>query len=1051
MILSDVSIKRPVVCLVAALLIVIVGLIAFNRLPVREFPDTDSPVVSVSTNYPGAAPEVVETQITDVLEEQISSIDGIKLMRSESSEQRSRITLEFDLRRNVDEAANDVRDRVSRARRGMPTEADEPEVSKADSDDDPILTLSFNSEIFSRLELSEMARRVAAQRIQTVPGVAGVNLRGPQFAMRMWLDAERLAAYELTVADVERALRQQNVDLPSGRIESLTREFTVRLQGRVQEVSDFENLVLVSRAGYLVRFSDVGRVELGADDYRIAAFYNGRNTVAIQVLRQSQANLLEVAGAVKGLVPEIRRNLPDGVNVEVAYDTSVFVERSVREVFGMLFIAGLLVVLTIFCFLRDWRATVIPLIAIPVSILGAFALMQVMGFSLNLLTLLALVLAVGLVVDDAIVMLENIYRRIENGEKAIRAAIFGSRQMAFAIIATTLTLIAVFVPVAFQSGQTGRLFYEFGITLALAVSVSSFIALTLTPMLCSRILKGRRDEAGNFKHGKFYDWTEPFFVKANAIYASLLRFALGRKVWVLVGALVFSVTGPWLYTMLQRELTPSEDRGIFRVLLNFPMGSTPEYSASYAEDVETVIRAVPEVERMFRITGIGGAGSRGFAFVTLKPWEERERGTEEILNELRGKLGQNTGGLMLAAPIRPLGGRRSATGGVQMVLQGPDFAELQAVGRQFESRILESEVLGQPRISPQPNKPQLNVRVDRAKAADLDVPVLDVATTLESLFGGRRVTKFRRGADEYDVVVQVEDAERATPSDLGRIYVRSTTGNLVQLGSLVEYDEEAVPEGFPHLNRQRAITLTVQLAQGMTQGDGVVELERIAAELLPDGFGYAWEGETKEYVDSTGDAYVLFGLALLFTFLILAAQFESWVHPVTIFTGVAVAISGGIIVLYASRWWGVPMTDNLFSRFALIMLIGLVAKNGILIVEFANQLQVEGRAAAEAAFEAATLRFRPILMTAISTILGALPLALASGPGAESRNPMGVVIVGGLGLATLITLFLIPIVYMLMDRLVVVATGQSSAQGLKQAAQIDKDVATEEKMVAPAA
>ncbi|MCF7686688.1 MAG: efflux RND transporter permease subunit [Cephaloticoccus sp.] len=1039
MLLSDVSIKRPVVCIVLALIIIIVGGLAFSRLPVREYPNIESPVVSVGADYPGAAAEVVETQITDPIEEQLSSIDGVTQMRSDSSAGGANISLEFDLRRNIDEAANDVRDKVGRVADRLPPEVDSPEVRKADSDSDPVLTVSINSDRFTRLEMTEIAKRTVAQRLQIVPGVSRVRLRGPEFAMRLWVDTDRLAAYSLTIADVERALRQQNIDVPSGRIESMTREFGMRLEGRMNNAVDYDNLVLATRGDTQVKFADVGRVELGSNDYRIQAFYNGRTTIGIQVEKQAQANLLGVADEIKALLPEIRKNLPEGVNMEIAYDTSSFVERSVKEVYRSLYIACALVVLTIFVFLRDWRATVIPLVAIPVSIIGSFAVMQWMGFSINLLTLLGLVLAVGLVVDDAIVMLENIYRRIEDGENPIHAAIFGARQMAFAVISTTLTLVAVFLPVAFQSGRTGRLFYEFGLTLAIAVVVSSFIALTLTPMLCSRILATKRDPDGHLHHSWFYRITEPFFVRMNSGFAAMLRWSLAHRYQVLGVCGLFTLLGPWLYTQLQRELTPQEDRGIFRVILNFPLGSTPEYAASYAADAEAQLLATPEIDKMFRITGFGGSASTGFMFVTLKSWEERTRSTQEVLATLRKSFRENSGGMIIAAPIRPLGGRRSSSGGVQMELQGPEFTELQKIAVDFTTALQDNPILGQIRVDPQPNNPQLRVKVDRARAADLKVPLVDVATTLESLFGGRRVTKFRRGPDEYDVIVQVDKANRATPSDLGRVYVRSTTGALVQLSNLVDYTEETVPESYSHQDRQRSITLTAQLAEGRTQGDGVAELERLARNLLPDTYGYSWGGETREFVDSSSDALILFGLALLFTFLILAAQFESWIHPVTIFTGVALALSGGVTVLFCSRYWGPGLTDNLFSRFGLIMLIGLVAKNGILIVEFANQLRIQGRDAATAAFEAATMRFRPILMTAISTIFGAVPLMLASGPGAETRNPMGLVIVGGLTISTFLTLFVIPIFYIIMDRLVVRMTGKSSADGLIRADEIDRE------------
>jgi len=1052
MILSDFSIRRPVVCIVLSLLIVTVGLLSFRSLPVREYPDIDTPVVSVTTRYPGAAAEVVETQITEPLEEQLSAIDGVRLMRSDSAEERSRITLEFTLDRDVDAAANDVRDRVGRALDRLPDEVDPPEVSKADADDDPIIMLSFNSPRMSRLELTELADRIAVQRLQSIPGVSQVELRGRRYAMRLWVDAERLAAQGLTVADVEAALREQNVDVPSGRIESRSLEFPVRLEGRLTEVADFENLVIATRDGYQVKFRDVGRVELGSDEYRSDIRFNGRNNVAVRVLRQSQANLLDVASAVKAMVPEIKRNLPSDVDVQIAYDTSVFVERSVKEVYRTLIEAGVLVVLTIFAFLRDWRATLVPLLAIPVSLIGAFAAMSWFGFSINLLTLLALVLAVGLVVDDAIVMLENIYRRIEGGEEPVRAAVFGARQMAFAIIATTLVLTAVFVPVAFQKGSTGRLFFEFGITLALAVMVSGLVALTLTPMLCSRMLRFRRGSDGHAEHGWLHRRTEPFFVWFNARFSRALEFTLRHRALVLGGTALFTLTGFWSFTQLQRELTPEEDRGLFRLILNFPLGASPLYASAYAGEVEKLIAETPEVERWFRGTasaGRGGGAHRGFAFVTLKPWEERDRSTQEVIRELRTKLRDNTGALVIASPVRPLGGRRSSSGGVQLVLQGSDYQELRATADQFVEELRDSQVLGQIRVEPQPNKPQLDVVIDRARAADLGVSVADIAKTLESLFGGRQVTRFRRGAEEYDVIVQMSEEHRAQPADLASIYVRGAGGQLVQLSSLVDARESVVPEAFPHLDRQRSITISGQLAPGRTQGDGVAEFEAVAKRILPTTIRTAWEGETREFIESSGDAWVLFALALLFTFLVLAAQFESWIHPVTIFTGVFVAISGGLLVLYLSRFWGTPMTDNLFSRFGLIMLIGLVAKNGILIVEFANELQLAGRSAARAAFEAATLRFRPILMTSISTILGALPLAIASGAGAESRNPLGLVIVGGLGLSTIITLFVVPIVYILMDTVCVRLTGKGSASGLKRAEEIAKEVEAAERETAP--
>lgn len=1038
MILSDLSIRRPVICLVASILILLVGFLSFGRLPVREYPSIDSPVVSVDTNYQGASAEVVETKVTEPLEKELASIEGIRVIRSSSAEENSRISIEFNLDRNVDEAANDVRDRVSRVRGRLPREIESVQVTKADADARPIMSLSFNSERYSRLELSEMVERIAIQRLQTVPGVASVQLRAPRYAMRLWVDSSRLAAYNLTITDVENALRQQNVDIPGGRIESLAREFPVRVQGNMAEVVEYENLVLATRGVSQVKFSDIGRVELGSNDYRGESYFKGRPTVGVTVQRQSQANLLDIANQVKALLPVIQAEMPAEVNVSVGYDTSVFVERSVEEVYKTLWAAAGLVILMIFLFLRDWRATMIPLLAIPVSILGTFALMNVLGFTINVLTLLALVLAVGLVVDDAIVMLENIYRRIEQGESPIPAAINGARQVAFAVIATTLTLAAVFLPVAFQTGQTGRLFFEFGITLAVAVLVSSFVALTLTPMLCSRMLRAKI-VGGQARHGWFYEKTEPLFVWLNGKYERLLGRSLRWPVVLLGGSLVFCVAGFSVYGSLQRELTPLEDRGIFSATFIAPVGSTPEYAKVYSREMEKILLEIPEMERTFHRAGDGNA----FIFATLKLWEERTRKTQEIMAEVRRKFQSTiTGGQALASPARPFGGggrRGGAGGGIEMVLQGSDFDTLQEIASKLVREMRDSPDFLLPRSDPSPTKPQLDVHIDRARAADLRVPISVVASTLESLLGGRRVTTFQRGNQQYDVIVQVEDASRVTPNDLARLYVKSMDGELIQLSNLVDTNEDTVPENYPHFDRLRAVTVSAQIGEGRTIGDGVEFLRQRVPDLLPPGYTFAWDGETREFVEGGKDTLILFGLALVFTFLILAAQFESWIHPVTIFTGVALALAGGLLVLYGTRFFGPPMTDNLFSRFGLIMLIGLVAKNGILIVEFANQLQVQGRNAYDAAYEAATLRFRPILMTAISTILGAVPIAFASGAGAETRNPMGLVIVGGLSIATVLTLFVIPIFYILMDRLCVRLTGHSSAHGLQKAAEIERE------------
>jgi multidrug efflux pump len=1045
MIISDTSIKRPVLTIVGALIVILLGALSFERLPVREYPDTDVPTVSVTTIYRGASAEVVESRVTETLEEQLSAIDGIRVMKSSSREQASTITIEFVLDRNPDEAANDVRDRVSRARDRLPDEVDEPIIAKEEADSQPVLWLTFTSDRFSRTELTDIVDRIAKQRIQTVPGVGTIFIGGERrYAMRLWLDPDKLASYQLTAADVEEALREQNVDVPGGRIESFAREFTVRTQGELADAAAFEELIVATRGNSQIKLKDVGRAELGSEDYRTRTFFNGVPTVALGVVRQSKSNLLDVANGVKNLVPVIKADLPEGTDVRVGYDSSVFVQRSVDEVFETFFIAFCIVIAVIFVFLRDWRAVVIPITAIPISIVGSFAVISALGFSINILTLLAFVLAIGLVVDDAIVMLENIYRRIEGGETKIQASVLGSRQVAFAIIASTLTLAAVFLPVAFQSGSTGRLFYEFGVSLAVSVLVSSVVSLTVTPMLCSLLLKGYDPKTGHAPHGWTYRVTEPGFEFVNKVFGTMLRVSL--KAWPLVILLsaAFVALAPFAYKGLQRELTPLEDRGSFISIFNGPLGSHPDYSFNYVRKMTEVIERNPELERYFSATafgrGVPGSGNQGLVFSTLKPWEERERSTQEIVNEVNaGYAREVTGGLAFAIIPNPLGGRRLSES-FELILQGNDFDKLLGYGDTVLGKMRGSGIFEGARAEPKTDKPQLDVTIDRSRAADLGVPVSRIATTLESLFGGRQVTQYKQNGRQYDVILQIEDASRLSPADLGKVYVRSDKGGLVQLSNVVTHRETITPEEYPHFNRLRSISIKARLSQGRTIGDGVDFIEGILPGILPEGYSHAWDGETREYVDSASDTWKLFILGLLFTFLILAAQFESWIHPVTIFTGVALALTGGLITLYGTRFFGAPMTNNLFAQFGLILLIGLIAKNGILIVEFANQLQLQGKDAFDAVWEATTLRFRPILMTSISTIGGTVPLAIASGAGSETRNPLGLVVVGGLSIATVLTLFVVPVFYLLFDWVARKITGHSSAQGLRRAAKVEAEV-----------
>ncbi|MBC7981150.1 MAG: efflux RND transporter permease subunit [Armatimonadetes bacterium] len=1048
MILSDIAIKRPVLTIVGAIIVMLLGAISFRGMAVREYPDTDVPTVSVTTVYRGASSEVVESRVTETLEEQLSAIDGIKVLRSSSQEEVSRITVEFNLDRDPDQAANDVRDRVSRARGRLPEEVDEPIIAKEEADASPILWLTFTSDKYSREELTDLVDRIAKQRIQTINGVGTIFIGGERrYAMRLWLDPDRLAAHGLTPSDVRQALTEQNVDVPGGRIESYAREFTVRTQGELKDADAFSELVISTKGNSQIKLKDVGRAELGSEDYRTKVYFNDRETVALGVVRQAKSNLLEVANGVKDLLPTVQADMPEGIRVEIGFDGSVFVERSVDEVFETIFVAFAIVIVVIFAFLRDWRAVFIPVTAIPISIIGTFAVISAMGFSINLLTLLAIVLAIGLVVDDAIVMLENVYRRMEDGETRIQASVLGARQVAFAIIATTLTLAAVFLPVAFQSGTTGRLFYEFGITLAVSVIVSAVTALTVTPMLCSLMLKGRDARTGKTPHSWLHRRTEPFFEWMNKVFGSMLNLAL--KVWplVIIGALAFMALAPFAYNGLQRELTPTEDRGRFISIFSGPLGSHPDYTLNYVTKMAEIIKRQPDREKHFSATALGrgapGAGAEGLIFTTLKPWEERTRKTQDVVEEVNAAYAQEvTGGLAFAIVPNPLGGR-GLSESFQLVLKGTDFDKLQSLGEEFLGKMRASGVFEGARAEPKIDKPQLNVEIDRARAADVGVSISEVAETLETLFGGRQVTQYKQGNRQYDVIMQIEDQSRLTPTDLGKVYVRSTQGGLVQLSNVVTQSETITPEEYPHVDRLRAITIKARLAAGKTIGDGIDFVDGIAPGILPTGYSYAWDGESREFVESASDTFTLFGLGLLFTFLILAAQFESWVHPVTIYTGVGLALAGGLVTLYASRYWGMPMTNNLFAQFGLILLIGLIAKNGILIVEFANQLQLEGKTVREAIWEATTLRFRPILMTSIATIGGTLPLAWATGAGAETRNPLGIVVVGGMVIATVLTLFVVPVFYLVSDWLVVKVTGHSSAKGLQRAADVEAEILKE--------
>ena len=1006
--LPEICIRRPVLATVMSLMIVLIGVISFQRLTVREYPKIDTPVVSVRTVYKGASPQVMESQITQPLEDSISGIEGVRSVKSVSREEVSQITVEFVLERNVDAASNDVRDRVARVRALLPAAADESVVSKIEADAQAILWMRLSSDRHSPLELSDYADRYVADRMKTLPGVASVIIGGERrYAMRLWIDRDRLAAYGLTPLDVENGLRRQNVEIPSGRIESAQREFTVLTEADLRTPAQFDDMILAESRGYPVRLRDVGQSRLGALDERSVLRVNGNSAVGLGVVKQSTANTLSVAKAAKGELARLQGTLPAGMSLQVAFDSSVFIERSIEGVYWTMIEAVLLVMLVIFVFLRSIRATLIPFVTIPVSLIGAFFFLFLMGFSVNVLTLLGLVLAIGLVVDDAIVVLENCHRHIEMGKDPRQASIDGSREIAFAVVAMSLTLAAVFAPLGFMTGNTGRLFTEFALTVAAAVAVSGLVALTLTPMMCSRLLK--EHEA----HGRVYQAMERFFHGMNAAYRRSLGVVL--KAWWAV-ALAFAlvvVSAALLYRSLKSELSPLEDRGFFLSLIVAPEGASLEYTDGYMRQVEALFAKVPEIKSYFTVVAPGlerpNPVNFGIAFSQLVPWEDRTRKTQEITAELGPKMFGGMPGV-LAFPVNPPSlGQSFRNPPVQFVVQASSYEALEKMTDALLAKARQSKALANPDTDLRLNKPQLAVDIDREKAASMGIDVETIGRTLETLLGGRQVTRFKKEGKQYDVIVQLEAKDRDTPTDLTSIFVRARDGRLVQLSNLVKVRETVGPKELNHFNRLRATILSANVAPGYTLGEALEFLEGAAKETLDASARTELDGPSREFRESGAALLVTFVLALAFIYLVLSAQFESFVSPLVIMLTVPLAMTGALAALKLTGG-----TLNVYSQIGLVMLIGLITKHGILIVEFANQLRAKGLDAAAAVVEAATLRLRPILMTTGAMVLGALPLALATGAGAEARQPIGLVIVGGLLLGTVFTLFVIPTAYVLL-------------------------------------
>ena len=1007
MFLPELCIRRPVLATVLSLTVVLLGIISFDRLSVREYPKIDPPIVSVRTVYKGASAQVIESQITQPLEDSISGIEGIRTIKSVSREEVSTIGIEFTLTRDPDAAANDVRDRVARARGRLPPEADDSVVSKVEADAQAILWIAFYSDAHTSLEITDYADRYIADLFKTLPGVASVIIGGERrYAMRIWIDRDRLAAYGLAVQDVEAALRRQNVELPSGRIESKEREFTVLAETDLKTAAQFNEVIISDLRGYPVRLKDLGRAELGAQDERTVVRVNGKPAVGLGIVKQSTANTLAVAKEVKKILPRVEQGLPQGMKMYIAFDSSVFIDASIKSVYKTLSEALILVVLVIFLFLRSFRATLIPFVTIPVSLIGACFIIWMMGFTINVLTLLGIVLAVGLVVDDAIVVLENIHRHIEEGMAPLKAAIVGSKEIAFAVVAMTVTLAAVFAPLAFSTGNTGRLFTEFALTVASAVVVSGFVALTLTPMMCSKLLKHQA------RHGAIFNATERFFNALNRGYRRVLGATLRHRAAVVVVFLVSLALMAFLFRGLKDELAPLEDRGFFITVILAPDGATLKYTDDYTRAIEKFFADVPAIQSYFMVIAPGldkpNPVNTALSFVRLVPWSERTQNQVQITNGIAPKLFGLPG--VLAFAINPPSlGQSFRNPPVQFVVQAPSYEELDKLVEGMMAKARAYPGLANIDSDLKLNKPQLSVELDRNKASAVGADVDMIGRTLETMLGSRQVTRFKREGKQYDVIVQLEDKDRARPTDLTAIYVRGREGELVQLSNLVKLHETVAPKELNHFNRQRAAIISANITPGYTLGEALTFLEKAAEEVLGKGAKTELDGQSREFRESGQQLLMIFLLALAFIYLVLSAQFESFVGPFVIMLTVPLGVIGALAALHLTGG-----TLNVYSKAGLVMLIGLVTKNGILIVEFANQLREKGKDKLEAVIEASALRLRPILMTSLATVLGALPLATAVGPGAESRQPIGWVVVGGVLAGTFLTLFIIPTFYTLL-------------------------------------
>lgn len=1002
--LSTISINRPVLSIVMSLVIVLFGLIGFSYLGVREFPSVDPPVISVSTTYAGANADIIESQITEPLEEAVNGIQGIRTITSTSREGRSNISVEFELGIDLEAAANDVRNKVSGAQNRLPPDVDPPVVEKADADSSPIMFLTVMSDKRDPLELSRITENIFKERLQTIPGISSVQIWGQKrYSMRLWMDPIRLASLKLAPSDVLQAVNRENIELPSGRVEGQNTELTVRTMGRLSTVEDFNNLIIKESGDQVVRFSDVGYAQLYPENERTILRRDGIPGVALAVVAQPGANNIDIAQRLYKKLDQIKRDLPADITYQMSYDSTKYILASIAEVKETILIAFTLVLVIIFIFLRDWRTTLIPVVTIPISLIGAFFVMYLLGFTINVLTLLGIVLAIGLVVDDAIVVLENIYTKVEEGQDPVSAAKQGATEIYFAVISTTVAVVAVFLPVIFLQGLTGRLFREFGLVVASSVVISSFVSLTLTPMMSSKLLKKRE------KQSWLYTVTEPFFTWLTTSYGAALKSFMKFR-WLAFGIILISAALIYYFgSMLPSELAPMEDRSEFRLQAQAPEGATFEYMDSYVRELTSFVQQeVPEHQGLVSVTapGFGGSGvNSGFVRVILKDPDQRTRSQQAIVDEVTKKVRKYSGVRTFVTQAQTIGDRRGGFP-VQFVIQAAELEKLKAVLPEFMAKASASPKFAFVDLDLKFNKPEININIDREKARNLGVNIIDIAQTLQLGLSGSRFGYFIMDGKQYQIIGQVERTNRDEPLDLKTLYVKNRRGELVQLDNLVTMQESSNPPQLYRFNRYSSAKVSAQLANGVALGEGIKEMERIAEEVLDETYTTSLDGASRQFVESSSTIYQAFFIALAIIYLVLAGQFESFKDPLIIMFTVPLALAGALLSL-----WYFDQTLNIFSQIGIIMLIGLVTKNGILIVEFANQRKEQGMKVMDAVIDAAESRFRPIIMTSLSTILGILPIAMALGAGSESRVSMGLAVIGGMLFATILTLFVIPAIY----------------------------------------